>query len=81
MKRDIQQIQHATDKMHQLLGELLDNAVKFMGDQPEPRIEIGMCGDDGEVVCFARDNGIGIDPKYHEKVFGLIMVNAVLHSP
>ena len=122
MKRDIQQIQDAAEKMQQLLGELLelsrigrlvnppeeisltelaeeaielvtgqidkrgvsveiapampvaygdrlrllevfqnlvDNAVKFMGKQSQPRIKIGT----------RQDNGI--NPKYHEKVFGL----------
>ena len=39
--------------------------------QPEPRIEIGARHDNGEVVCFVQDNGIGIDPRHHDKVFGL----------
>ncbi len=51
---------------------LIENAVKFMGDQPEPRVEIGAepQGED-RVLCWVRDNGQGIDARYHEKVFGL----------
>lgn len=50
---------------------LIENAVKFMGDQGSPRIEIGMEKLKGEQVFFVRDNGMGIDPRYAEKVFGL----------
>jgi signal transduction histidine kinase len=52
---------------------LIDNAAKFMGNQPHPQIEIGIHGNDndGKPIFFVRDNGIGIDPKYHEQVFGL----------
>jgi len=52
-------------------SRLIDNAAKYMGDQPEPRIEIGAYAHDGETVCYVRDNGIGIDGRYHEKVFEL----------
>ena len=54
-----------------MLQNLLDNAVKFMGDQTEPRIDMGVREEGKEVVCYVRDNGIGIDPLYHDKVFGL----------
>ena len=50
---------------------LLDNAIKFMGDQPNPRVEIGVEKTEEEIVFFVRDNGIGIDPRYQPKVFGL----------
>ena len=50
---------------------LLENAIKFMGEEPEPRVEIRARTNDAEVVCSVRDNGVGIDPRYHEKVFGL----------
>ncbi|HLO60682.1 MAG TPA: PAS domain S-box protein [Bacteroidales bacterium] len=60
-------------RLIQLYQNLLDNAVKFMGDQPDPLIEIGSYVDDNKhrVVLFVRDNGSGIDPQYHHKVFGL----------
>ena len=52
---------------------LIDNAAKFMGDQPEPRIEIGQAGtaQDGSPIFFVRDNGMGIDPRFAERIFGL----------
>ena len=53
-----------------LIQNLLENAIKFMGDQSAPRIEIDAWQDADSVVCRVRDNGRGIDPRYHEKVFG-----------
>ena len=58
-------------RLAELFQNLIDNAVKFMGDQKEPRIEIGVERRGPETVFFVRDNGGGIDPRYHEKVFGL----------
>ncbi len=58
-------------RLLEVVQNLLDNAVKFMGQQPEPRIEIGAEPVDGMILCYVRDNGIGIQPQYHEKVFGL----------
>ncbi|MCX6571765.1 MAG: ATP-binding protein [Candidatus Aminicenantes bacterium] len=50
---------------------LVDNAVKYMGDEPAPCVEIGVDEVGGETVLFVRDNGIGIDPQYQPKLFGL----------
>jgi PAS domain S-box-containing protein len=52
---------------------LIDNAAKFMGDQPDPHIEIGHEGEaeDGSAILFVRDNGIGIDPIFKDRIFGL----------
>jgi len=58
-------------RLREVLQNLVDNASKFMGDQPHPRVEIGMRRDGEERAFFVRDNGIGIDPRYHDKVFGL----------
>ena len=58
-------------RLVEVMQNLLDNAGKYMGDQPQPCIEIGFTRQDGLGVFFVRDNGLGIDPRYHEKVFGL----------
>jgi PAS domain S-box-containing protein len=60
-------------RLMQLYQNLIDNAVKFMGDQQDPIIEIGSYTDTrkNQVVLFVRDNGSGIYPRYHSKIFGL----------
>jgi len=58
-------------RLRVVLQNLIENSIKFMGNQSEPRIEIGCRQDKGENVFYIRDNGMGIDPRYHEKVFGL----------
>jgi signal transduction histidine kinase len=58
-------------RLVEAVQNLVDNAVKFLGDQPEPRIEIGARPAGGGHVFFVRDNGIGIEPRFHGKVFGL----------
>ena len=58
-------------RLAQVLQNLIENAVKFMGNQPNPHIEIGTRKDREERVIYVQDNGIGVDPHYHETVFGL----------
>jgi len=59
-------------RLTEVLQNLIDNAAKYMGGQTEPLIEIGQQGkEDGKPVFFVRDNGIGIAPEYHERIFGL----------
>jgi PAS domain S-box-containing protein len=58
-------------RLLEVFQNLVENAVKFMGDQPEPRIEIGARRNGQEVLCWVMDNGIGIEEKYREKIFGL----------
>ncbi len=55
----------------QVFQNLIDNAAKFIGDGDAKKIEVGAREDDDQVVCWVRDNGIGIDPRFHDKVFGL----------
>ncbi len=50
---------------------LIENAVKFMGDQAAPRIEIGFTGTGKETTFFVRDNGVGIAPQHRSRVFGM----------
>jgi signal transduction histidine kinase len=50
---------------------LVENAIKFMGEQKSPRVHIGSVEEDGMIHCFVRDNGVGIDAEYHDQIFGL----------
>jgi len=58
-------------RLAEVFQNLVDNAVKFMGRQRAPCVEIGVDEVGGETVLFVRDNGIGIDPQYQPKLFGL----------
>jgi signal transduction histidine kinase len=58
-------------RLLQVLQNLVENAVKFLGAQPRPRIQIGARRDGDQTVLFVRDNGIGIEPAQLERVFGL----------
>jgi PAS domain S-box-containing protein len=59
-------------RLTEVLQNLLDNAAKYLGDQPQPHIEIGRCGEEnGKPLFYVKDNGIGIAPEYHQKIFGL----------
>ncbi len=64
------QVRGDRTRLRELFENLLDNAVKYMGNQSVPTIEIGV-RDDEQQVIFVRDNGIGIEPKHHESIFGL----------
>ena len=58
-------------RLRQVFENLLGNAAKFMGDQPQPQIEVGARESDGDPVFYVRDNGIGIDARYHKRIFDL----------
>jgi len=55
----------------QVLQNLITNAVKFMGDQSHPIIQISFEEIDGEHIFSVIDNGVGIAPEYHERIFEL----------
>jgi len=57
-------------RLLEVVQNLVENAVKFMGDQESPRLEIGWRSGT-EPALFVRDNGIGISARYQERVFGL----------
>lgn len=63
-------------QLGQLFQNLIVNAIKFRGDKP-PRVQISAERKGEEWVFSVRDNGIGIDPKYANRIF---MIFQRLHS-
>jgi len=58
-------------RIEELLVNLITNSIKYRGENPHPKIELGYRRDGGETVFFVRDNGIGIEKSQAEKVFDL----------
>jgi len=58
-------------RLREVFQNLIENAVKFRGSQAQPTVDIDAHNEGGEVICSVRDNGIGIELRYQEKVFGL----------
>jgi light-regulated signal transduction histidine kinase (bacteriophytochrome) len=52
-----------------LLENLLGNAWKYTKHQPNAAIEFGTQQQDGELVHYVRDNGVGFDMRYGDKLF------------
>ncbi len=53
-----------------VLENLLDNAFKFSSNRPKALIELGKIEQGSESVIFVRDNGVGFDMTYADKLFG-----------
>ncbi len=58
-------------RLLEVLQNLIENAVKFMGDQRNPLIEIGVRRDSDEHVYYVHDNGKGIKSRHQERIFNL----------
>ncbi len=58
-------------RLRELMENLIDNAAKFMGEQPYPKIKIGSQKKLGKTVFYVQDNGVGIAPQHQSRVFEL----------
>lgn len=58
-------------RLVQIWQNLIDNAVKFYGGQPVPELRIGATTDGRNTTFYVCDNGVGVDPRFHKKIFGL----------
>jgi signal transduction histidine kinase len=71
IQADLPVIRGDKDRIYQVFDNLFVNAIKYGCGAAEPRIEIGARWDGAEVHAFVKDNGKGIAPDFHEKIFEL----------
>ena len=58
--------------LRQVFANLLGNAVKYTRPRDPAQIEVGCAGEEaGRIILFVRDNGVGFDPQYAHKLFGV----------
>jgi two-component system sensor histidine kinase/response regulator len=57
--------------LQQVFVNLISNAIKFTREREQARIEIGYRMDGTTLVCFVKDNGVGFNMKYMNKLFGV----------
>ena len=57
--------------LRQVVINLLSNAVKYSATREPAKIEVGCISEENEHVIFVRDNGVGFDMKYADKLFGV----------
>lgn len=58
-------------RIMEVMMNLLENALKFTKESTRPTIHIGCITEKGQNIFYIKDNGIGIESKYFEKIFGL----------
>jgi len=58
-------------RLREVFENLIDNAIKYGAHQSNLQIEIGQRLSEGEIIFYIKDNGMGIDPQYHFRIFNL----------
>ena len=71
IKPDLPVVFGDRQRLLEVLQNLIDNALKYVDEQSVPHVEIGCRNSDEEVVVYVKDDGMGIDSGFHEKIFGL----------
>ncbi len=57
--------------LRQVFFNLLDNALKFTRERDDARIEVGWKPSEGVPIYYVKDNGVGFDMRYSDKLFGV----------
>jgi len=55
--------------MRQVYANLISNAIKYSQPKENPLVEIGSVIENNETIYFVRDNGVGFDMQYYDKLF------------
>lgn len=70
IQEDMPKVFGDRNRIGEVIQNLIENGIKFM-DKTEGKIKVGYLLMNEEPVYFVKDNGVGIDPQYHTKIFGL----------
>ena len=73
IQENLPHVHTCRNKLLTILQNLIENALKYMGRQTEPKIRIGAENSSDELVFFVQDNGMGIDTKDQIKIFKLFV--------
>jgi len=71
IEKDLPEVWGDQSRLREVIQNLIENAIKFRGEQSNPVIRVGYHNYAEEHVFFVQDNGIGIDNQYIDKIFGL----------
>jgi len=71
VQADLPPVHGDSQRIGEVLQNLVENALKFSREGIRPRIEIGARAAKREPIFFVRDHGVGIEPEYHHTIFGL----------
>jgi signal transduction histidine kinase len=69
LPKNLPQLFYSEKRLYQIFSNLLSNALKFRDEDRKTKVEIGHQEDKDNYTFFVRDNGIGIEQKYHNKIF------------
>ena len=68
---DLPKVRGDLPRLREVFQNLIINAARYTKPGVQPIIEIGAEQREHDVLCVVRDNGIGIDSAFHDKIFGL----------
>jgi two-component system sensor kinase FixL len=71
MSPDLPVVMADSNRVAQVFQNLIGNAMKYASDGPDPVVQIFSADVGEEIHLCVKDNGPGIDPQYHAKIFGL----------
>lgn len=67
--RSLPPVMGDVNSLRQVWINLIANAMKYSSKKARPRIEIGSSKESNEVIFYVKDNGVGFDQKYSNKLF------------
>jgi PAS domain S-box-containing protein len=71
LESDIPTVYCIKFRIKQLFRNLISNSLKFCKKDEAPKINISVCENNTEYLFCVKDNGIGINPKYFDRIFGI----------